>query len=288
MATTAIKTLGIVIALLLAIPLAFASQERLIDSKNAEILERLLELNGVKAEEISISGNTIFVSIEASGADSYDTELIAWWASIFANSALLRGYEKDYLFIVIENTVNKVPYAYVSVATVTVHDLMEGIINDLLFWDEVLITEKNPRERDIAEVSGLPSDLVYQSEGKRISSGFLTALLWVAIVVALAAGLFFLFKKNPDKAKKAFASVKKKSAEAGKAIKHASKKHGSKAAKSIAHHSKKLAHHVKDKSKKLSEKVTEQAKKLKEAKKQKENKPEPKAEEKKEESKDKG
>jgi hypothetical protein len=259
----------ILIFILLLSSAVWASQENDIDNKNEEILSKVLEIDGVKTEEITISGTTIYVSIEASGADSYDSELIGWWASIFANSALLKGYEKDYLFVVIENTVNDVPYAYVSAPVVSIQDLMDGLIDDATFWDEVLITESKPKEKEIAEFSGLPSDLVYKTERSRGTSGFLTTLLWIIIILGVAAAIFMVIKKNPEKTKKIIGDIKKTSIEKGRVIKAASIKHGGKAAKSIAHHSKKLAAQIKDKSKKIADKSKEKIERMQKERKEK-------------------
>ena len=216
-----------------------------IDAKNEEILTRLLELEEIDVNKVSIDKDTIFVSIEVSSADEYDTQIIAWWGTIFGYSAVLQG---DYIAVIIENTVNKEPYAYISTNVYTIRDFEDSIITDAEFWDETLITSSKPRTRDVIRASGLPTEALTDEQTK-IRTNTILIITLILIVIILAILTVILLKKKKSKKQKVETH-------------HAPKKRKHK--ETI----KKIKDKVKQKTKKLKEKTKEKTKSFKEKMKQ--------------------
>lgn len=171
-----------------------------IDDKNEEILSALLKIENIDFQDVQISNDRILVVVESSDASEYDTEIIAWWGSIFGNAVLLNGKD-EYKFIVIQNNVNDIPIAFISANRASVIDMVEGRIDDITFWDEVSITQSEPSNSVIVQNAFLPEDaLVTNDVG--LSSGGFNWLLWIIILIVLAGIILLLVKFKPIKSLK--------------------------------------------------------------------------------------
>jgi hypothetical protein len=163
-----------------------------IDSQNEKILSKVLELEEIAVNKVEINKEVIFVSMEASKADEYDTQIINWWGTIFGISSMLKG---DYLIVIIENTVNKEPYTYISTNVYTIRDFNEDRISDAEFWDETLITEKKPKTSDVLKASNLPIETLTDTKKTKIPMDAKTIIMkiftWLIILVVIFLVIFF-------------------------------------------------------------------------------------------------
>ena len=171
-------------------------REKQTDIANQYLLAALLDNEGFTASQVAIRHDTIIVSIETSEAGEYDAQLVAWWGSIFGNAALLKGHEKSYEHVIIENLVNGEPYAYVSANLVSVDDYAANKIDDATFWDEVLITDHKPQAREIEAHALLPQSALqrettgsagYSLKEKR-NLGWLWPLVALAVIALVVLG----------------------------------------------------------------------------------------------------
>jgi len=165
------------------------------DSKNEEILKKVLSLENIEYNEIKINNEQIIISIETSSANEYDTQLINWWGTIFGISSMLQG---NYEVVIIENTVNKEPYAYISTNIYTIQDFEEDRISDAEFWDETLITSNKPRTKEILEASGLPLQTLKQQETKKTNHAK-TILIILIILIIITTTTLLILKIKPNK-----------------------------------------------------------------------------------------
>ena len=231
-----------------------------IDSKNEEILTKLLELEEIDVNEASISRDTILVSIEVSSADEYDEQLIAWWGTIFGYSAALQG---DYIAVIIENTVNNEPYTYISTNVYTIRDFEDSIITDADFWEETLVTASKPRTREVIRASGLPTETLTDERTITIPRTTTTKIIiWIIIIIISVAiivtGIILAKKRKPKKHK----PTKTQQA------KHEHKKTEKQTKQKHKEHLKKINEKIKTGTKKLKEKTKEKTKTFRERMKQ--------------------
>ena len=265
------------------------------NEKNEDVLGRLLEINDVEYESIEITNEKIRVTIESSNASEYDTQLIAWWGLIFANAGLLEGEDQAYKYIIIQTNINREPIAYVSANRASVLDLMEGRIDDAMFWDEVSINPEEPSPGLIEANSFLPPSALNTNTRESILSKNTNGnnnskwLLWIIILIIIAAIVVGLYKfpkesgqllarakkhtqKTSKRAKELYDTkgkhiihdISTKAKETGKVIGEKSKKFSKQAKHAAEKHSKQL----KETTKKRLEEFKEAAKEDKKQKKE--------------------
>jgi hypothetical protein len=204
--------LGLVIVLLV---ISGCEKNKNIDSQNEKILEKIFELENISVNNLNINEDTIFVSIEVSDANEYDTHLIEWWGTIFGISSMLKG---DYIFVIIENTVNQEPYTYVSSNVYSIKDFNEDRITDVEFWQESLITINSPKKAEILKAADLPLDTLTDEKDIKIKKDFsiagfdlsgLVKYIIYGIIVVFATLLIIFGIKKKDKIKNAYSKTKK-------------------------------------------------------------------------------
>ncbi len=204
------QTLIILCLLLIVTSPVLAGKEAQINRANEVVLENILLAGGYGESHVSISDESILVSIEVSDANTYDEELIAWWGSIFGNAALLKGYGEAYSTITIENRVNGEAELYLGANLATVDDYIAVRIDDGTFWDEVLITSKKPTVKDIENYAGLPESALKRDQfipKKERKVGWLILLI---ILILIGGGISYLCIKHPHQVKKVHKNVKMK------------------------------------------------------------------------------
>ncbi len=261
-----IKNLNFVFIYLIAILLFSSLVSASYNDKNAELLGKLLDLNNVSYEEISINADEVKIIIEASLADEFDTQLVQWFGMIFVNAGFLQGESSDYKYIILQLNVNDEPTAYISANRLSVVDLTNDVIDEEVFWNEVTITKGEPSKKDIKE-GGTLSDELLGSTSSGFNINILKNLLWIVLITVLVVVGFKYFKrskknnktkdkvknKNRTEAKKDKSSeFKEKLSIASEKIRMQSiiageniKKHSEFAAKSINKHSKVAAKEIK-------------------------------------------
>jgi hypothetical protein len=203
---------GLIIVLLLFVGCGKSNN---LDSQNEKILEKVLELEEIDVNKVKINKDTVFVSIEVSNANEHDSQLIEWWGNIFGISSLLKG---DYIFVIIENTVNQEPYTYVSSNIYSIRDFSEFTITDVEFWQESLITSEMPNNIDILEASNLPKDTLTDEKGFKMGLkfeiagfdlSFLIKYLIIGIIIIIVGILLILGIKKRHKIKHVYSKTKK-------------------------------------------------------------------------------
>lgn len=263
------KNYLIISIFIVLIVLSGCSSKNEIDSQNEKILQRLLEIDDISVNNIDIDRDTIFVSIEVSAANEHDNHLIEWWGTIFGFSSILTG---DYLLVIIENTVNYEPYTYISSNVYSIRDFEEGLITDIEFWQESLITSNMPRKRDILEASNLPIHTLSDERGFTMPTKFeifgydfswLIRYLIIGLIVIAAGILIIIGIKKGSKIKNLYSNTKKHREKLSKTYKEKivpkTKELGSKAKKTynekVAPKAKELTQKAKKKTKELMEKT---------------------------------
>jgi hypothetical protein len=203
---------GMVIVLLL---ISGCNKTDNFDKENEKILEKALELEEISVNKVDINKDTIFVSIEVSDANEHDNQLIEWWGGIFGLTTLMKG---DYMFVIIENTVNGEPYTYVSSNIYSIKDFSEFIITDVEFFEESLVTSDIPKSKQILQAANLPLDTL--SDEKNFKMGmkfeiagydlsFLTKYLIYSGIIIIVILLVLLGFKKKHKVKHYYSKTKK-------------------------------------------------------------------------------
>ena len=244
------KTILIILTLLILVLSACSK----IDSKNEQILTKVLKLENISLNEVSIKKDTIFVSIEASGANEYDTQIINWWGTIFGISSMLKSETtQQYKYVIIENTVNKEPYTYISANMITILDYNEDVLTDVEFWQETLITNNKPSISEIKQQSGLPNEALRVSKDSKTQKP-ITLIIILIIILTLVILLF----KNPKKLGKIYGKLKHKTQ---KITKKSKKDKQNKTGKTIKDMTNKIVNKTKSVSKQVYEKTKKKRKK---------------------------
>jgi len=176
------------------------------NDKNEDILGTLFDLNNLTYSHIDISDSEILVTIEASDADEFDTQLVSWFGLIFVNAGFLQGENHDYEYIIIEVTINDEPVSYFSTTRNSVLDYIDGIIDDELFWTEVTITSTKPSYNSIDAGTMLSKNLLGTDTGGFSFNFFIPWYIFVIIGI-LIAGVFIVLRKAKKDSKDS--SVKK-------------------------------------------------------------------------------
>ena len=282
-----IKKLNILLIYLLMIllfsGLVYASSY---NEKNEELLGKILDLNNVSYEDITIDNNKIIVVLETSSADKFDNQLIEWFGVVFINAGLLKGENQDYKYIILQLNINKEPITYISANRVSVLDLIENRIEEDVFWTEVTITKNKPSDTYIENGGLLYNELLGINSNRFLDVMLKIFLLIISIVVIIFALLFIknkiknnknnnLYDKCKIKYKELLKYFYKYSIVASKNIKKHSKvageqikKHSSKAKESVKHYYdtkgkhtiKKAVKTTKDITKKTSKKILKTSK----------------------------
>lgn len=244
----------IIITLILASLLVLSACTENADEKNEEILKKILELEEIDINKVEIQKDTIFVSMEASSAGEYDTQILEWWGAIFGISGMLKG---DYLVVIIENTVNKEAYTYISTNIYTIRDFTEDRISDAEFWDETLITSIKPKTNEIIDASGLPIQTLKDEKDVRVPLTTTTKIIIAISLILLIITLLVIVLVKRKKRKKQKAQKDKQE------VKQEKKKE-----KKKTDHIKKIKEKIKKGTDKLKEKTKEKTKSFKEKLKQ--------------------
>lgn len=234
------KKQKIIITIIIMSLLALSACTTKIDKKNEQILERVFEIDKIDINKIEIKKDTIFVSMEASSAGEYDTQILEWWGTIFGIVGMLQG---DYMYVIIENTVNGEAYAYISTNVYTIRDFTEDRISDAEFWDETLITASKPKTQEILRASGLPKETLKDEAKKTRTNTTLITIIVVTLILAILTLLLFKNKKRKKQKTETHIAPKK-----------------SKNKENIN----KIQNTIKTKTKKITEKTKQQTKKFKE------------------------
>ncbi len=100
--------------------------------KKVDMIQKVLTLQGIQDPIVTVRGNAIEITYEASNADDYDSQVVSDWGTIFGTLA-----EFDYDPIIIVNTVNGVPYATLTTTRENLHAFMVGSKNESVFWEDV-------------------------------------------------------------------------------------------------------------------------------------------------------
>jgi short subunit fatty acids transporter len=248
----------IIIMLILALLLVLSACTENADEKNEEILKKILELEEIDINKVEIQKDTIFVSMEASSAGEYDTQILEWWGAIFGISGMLKG---DYLVVIIENTVNKEAYTYISTNIYTIRDFTEDRISDAEFWDETLITSIKPKTNEIIDASGLPIQTLKDEKDVRVPLTTTTKIIIAISLILLIITLLVIVLVKRKKRKKQKAQKDKQ--EVKQEVKQEKKKE-----KKKTDHIKKIKEKIKKETDKLKEKTKEKTKSFKEKLKQ--------------------
>jgi hypothetical protein len=191
------KKIFLLSCLLLVLVLTACSSSS-IDSKNEEILLKVISLEDIAVNKVSILDDVIFVSLDVALANQYDTQLLEWWGTIFSFSTLLSG---DYEVVIIENVLNDKPQVYVSSNMFSINDYINDKITDIQFWEESLISSDKPSTKEILLASGLPSHaLSYTNQTANPIN--IKKLLIILISSFLVAGLLFVAYSSHIRAKK--------------------------------------------------------------------------------------
>ncbi len=265
------KSMQIIFIFLMVLSLTSIVSADKIDGKNELILKKVLELDNITINNVEISNNNIFVTIEVSEAMDYDTELIAYWGSIFGISAMLKNDNESYSTVTIENLIDGEPYVYVSTNVITIQDYQNDLLEDYEFWEESLVTSEKPSTKDIIDGANLPSESLREDASS--NNSFSIIKLWWIIILILVF-LFYLVYKKQSKKGSISLDVKTKRARVKKNINVVRKKIGVayagkgkelvlKTKKSISSKSKRIASKTKDFAKKTNKKSVKLYKKTK-------------------------
>ena len=134
MASARISTTVMVLLLTVLLVTACSKSGTDTGDKKVEVIQKVLTLQGIEDPLVTVRGNAIEITYEASNADDYDTQVVSDWGTIFGTLA-----EFDYDPIVIVNTVNGIPYATLTTTRENLHAFMTGAKNETVFWEDVAI-----------------------------------------------------------------------------------------------------------------------------------------------------
>ena len=183
-----------------------------IDSKNGEILNKLLSIDNISVSTVEITTKEIFVSIEVSDISSYDDELIGWWGTIFSVASLLKNEGAVYETVTIENLLDGEPYYYISTNMVSIVDYQNNIILDHEFWEESLVSASRPSYDEVVEAANFPTKLEVGTNWSDVIVGIIKIIVGVLLLVGIIVLIVFGIKhfKKQKKHKKDVKKVIKK------------------------------------------------------------------------------
>jgi hypothetical protein len=120
--------------IIMIIVMALTACSSSIDSKNAQIMDKILDLEKVPHTDIKVDDGVMMVYYETSYADDYDTQLVGDWGSIFGAGANF-GYDSTAII----NTVNDEEMVRLTAKNQDTLEYVTGVINDTEFWSRVEI-----------------------------------------------------------------------------------------------------------------------------------------------------